>query len=251
MAASTLDVLAQKVEPGGTVYVLGGEAALGPQIDTQLTDAGYEVVRLAGDSRFQTALAIAEEVRRLTPGSNTLAIARADGGNNATAQWADALSGGAWAASTNTPIVITDTATLHPEVATAIQEWGITDTVVFGGQAAISDEVATQLPSPDRIAGDDRAATAVAVANELWQDTDGFLVANGYFARGWVHGLAAAGVAADLDSPLLYTGYDTVPSATADLLATSCTSSDDVLIAGGATLVSGTAETALMEATTC
>ena len=251
VAGSTMNVLAEKVEPGGTIYVLGGEAALGPHIDTQLTDAGYSVVRLAGNSRFQTALAIAEEVRRQSPGSDTLAVARADGGDNPTAQWADALSGGAWAASTSTPIVITDTTNLHPEVAAAIEEWGITDTVVFGGQAAISDDVATQLPSPTRIAGDDRAATAVAVASELWQDTDGFLVANGYFARGWVHGLAAAGVAADLDSPLLYTGYDTVPSATADLLASSCASSDDVLIAGGATLVSGTAEVALMEATTC
>ncbi|MEE8603622.1 S8 family serine peptidase [Euzebya tangerina] len=252
VAPSTMEVLAEKVEPGGTVYVLGGEAALGPQIDTQLSDAGYDVVRLAGDSRYQTALAIAEEVRRLTPETDTVAIARADGGDNPTAQWADALSGGAWAAATDTPIVITGTDALHPEVAAALEAWGTTNTVVFGGEAAVSDAVAAQLPSATRIAGPDRASTAVAVASELWGgEQDGYLVANGYFARGWVHGLAAAGVAADTNSPLLYTGFDDVPPATAQLLAESCVASDGVRIAGGATLVSGTAEAALMEATTC
>ncbi len=249
---STLDVMDQVLpDGGGRVYVLGGESALSPRVVSQVQERGHQVVRLAGSSRFETALAIAEEVRRLWPDSTEVGVVRADGGDNPTAQWADALSGGAWAAETRTPMVITSGDALHPDVAAALDRWGTTSTVVFGGTGAVSDAVFAQLPGASRVAGATRAETAVAVADRLWESPEGYLVANGYYARGWVPALAAAGLAADLDRPLLYTEAGHVPGPTRALLERSCPGEDGVQIIGGASLVSGTAETELLEAVTC
>lgn len=53
----------QRVLPsGGTVYILGGDLALSPNIDATLTSLGYHVVRLAGSDEFQTAVLIAEQM---------------------------------------------------------------------------------------------------------------------------------------------------------------------------------------------
>ena len=64
-------------------------------------------------------------------------------------------------------------------------------------------------------------------------------------------GLSAAGWAADVNAPLLYTGADAVPPATDTLLRSTCPDTDTLQIVGGASLVTGTAETALWEAATC
>ena len=89
------------------------------------------------------------------------------------------------------------------------------------------------------------------IAEDLWGDTEGFMVANGYYARGWPAGLAAAGWGADVNAPLLYTGADAVPQATVDVLAAACPDTDSMQIVGGASLVTGSAETQLLEAATC
>jgi hypothetical protein len=47
---------------GGTVYVLGGDLALSPQIDATLAGIGYQVVREAGTDEFATAVDIAEQL---------------------------------------------------------------------------------------------------------------------------------------------------------------------------------------------
>ncbi|HUG82924.1 MAG TPA: S8 family serine peptidase, partial [Euzebya sp.] len=251
VAASTMAVLDQLMPDGGPVYLLGGDAALSPAVDEQLRGAGYDPVRLAGDSRYETAIAVGEEVRRRWGTGTEVGILRADGGDNPSAQWADALSGGAYAAETRMPMLVTGTDALHPDVAEALSRWDTQSTIVFGGTAAISASVMADLPTPTRIAGDTRDETATAVAEQLWDDTDGYMIVNGYYARGWVHALAAAGWAADLNRPLLYTGATDIPPATVELLQSACPGPDGVHIVGGASLVTGTAESSLLEAVTC
>jgi hypothetical protein len=251
VAPSTMAAMAELMPEGGRVYLLGGESALSAAVEQQVAAAGYEVVRLAGASRFETAVAIAEEVRTRWPGGDEVGIVRADGGDDPSAQWADALTGGAWAAETRTPLLVTSTAAVHPDVADALDRWGTTSTILFGGASALSADVEAALPAPRRIAGATRADTAVAVAEDLWGADGGYLVANGYYARGWVPALAAAGLAADLDRPLLYTGATAVPPPTLALLERRCPGAEGVQIIGGASLVTGTAESALLEAVTC
>lgn len=252
IAPSTMATIDELMPEGGTVYVLGGEAALDGSIDAQLEAAGHQVVRLAGNSRVGTALAVAEEVRRLWPDeAGTVALARADSGANPSSQWADAMSGGAWAAETATPMLITNSDSLHPDVQAALERWGTTETILFGGEAALSSAVEQAVPGAHRVGGADRAETAAMIADELWPQAEGYMLANGYYARGWPAGLSAAGWGADVNAPLLYTGADAVPAATADLLGEACPDPETLQIVGGASLVTGTAETALLEAATC
>jgi putative cell wall-binding protein len=82
---------------GGTVHILGGEQAVSPAIQTELTAAGYHVVREGGATRYATALAIAQ---KFSPGTEVV-VATGD-------DFADALSAGPLAASRNAPLVLSD-----------------------------------------------------------------------------------------------------------------------------------------------
>jgi hypothetical protein len=56
-----VDAEIERVLPaGGTVYVLGGDLALSPNIDSTLTGQGYNVIREAGVDEFATAVDVAE-----------------------------------------------------------------------------------------------------------------------------------------------------------------------------------------------
>lgn len=203
---------------GGTVYLLGGEAALSGAVEAAVQAFGYTPVRLAGPSRIETALAVADEARTLFGGTD-VGIARAFGTEgNETAAWADSVTGGGWAADTGTPIVLTPTASLHPAVAAWVEANAPMERVVLGGTAAISEAVATAVNATDRVAGDERAGTAVAISRELrGVEPDGsrsYLLINGFDDDGWGYGMIAAGISADTGAPVLVTQTNTAPPAT-------------------------------------
>ncbi|MEZ0108480.1 putative cell wall-binding protein [Catenulispora sp. EB89] len=54
--------LTRILQPHSTVFVLGGTAALSPAVANRLTALGYNVERVAGDNRYGTAVAIAEDI---------------------------------------------------------------------------------------------------------------------------------------------------------------------------------------------
>ncbi|WP_170127953.1 cell wall-binding repeat-containing protein [Euzebya rosea] len=203
---------------GGTVYLLGGEAALSATVHDAVEAYGFQVVRLAGPSRVETALAVADEARSLYGGTD-VGIARAFGTeDNETAAWADSVTGGGWAADTGTPIVLTPTASLHPAVAEWVEANAPTERVVLGGTAAISDAVATAVNATERVPGDERAGTAVAIARQLRgvepEGSRAYLLINGFADDGWGYGMIAAGLSADSGAPVLVTQIDTAPPAT-------------------------------------
>ncbi len=82
--------------------------------------------------------------------------------------------------------------------------------------------------------GPERAATAAAIASELWQASDRYVLINGFRPDGWAFGLAAGGLAADAGAPILIVG-DEVPDATSDL-AGSCGDTDLIAIGGSAVI---------------
>ena len=210
--------LDRALAPGATIYVLGGTAAVAPAVADRLAVHG-QVVRLAGASRVATAVAVAEVVLDRS-GEDRVMIARA--GPDDAAPWADALSGGAYGAAAGIPVMLTDTASLSPETADAIGRFDVASTIVLGGTAAVSDAVVADLPSPTRMAGDDRTATAAAVAQRLWRDGGTFdevLLANGYDSTAWAWALAAAPTAARRGAPLLLTTPTHLAAPTAALLA--------------------------------
>lgn len=228
-AASRVE-LGRVLPRGSTVLLLGGEVAVSAAVERTIAADGYQVRRLAGPSRVETAVAVADEVRAGAPDVRTAALARASSPEaQPTAAWADSVTGGGWAASAGVPILVTDTAELHPAVAAWLAEDDPAQTVLFGGTAALSMAVEQDVPAPRRVAGAERAATAAAIATELWPaGATRYVLTHGFRTDGWAFGLASAGLAADTGAPLLLVGAD-VPGATSRLTG-DCAITELVLV---------------------
>ncbi|MEE8601755.1 cell wall-binding repeat-containing protein [Euzebya tangerina] len=203
---------------GGTVYLLGGVSAVDQSVEDDLTLTGYDVQRLAGPGRVQTAVEIAREVRRLNPAVTDAMLAT--GGN-----WPDSVAGGAYGAETGTPILLTEAEVLNPDTDAALTELGVQDVTILGQTAVVSQAVEDSLsqPSVGRAGGVNRMATAVAITQDLWLTRtsapgESFLAVNLEAPNAWTIALAAAPLSAREDAPQLGLGSDRYPTETADFL---------------------------------
>jgi uncharacterized delta-60 repeat protein len=185
---TTLDdrVLAEitRVLPiGKVVYVLGGPNALAPAIVERLTRWGYDVVRLGGDTRYDTAVVVATEGL----GSPGVAI------ETTGLSFADALAAGAAAANVDGAVVLT--AGPKQADATAAYVANVARRIAIGGPAAAAD------PDAEAIVGDDRYETAVLTAKVLFAgDVATIGVASG---ATFADALAGGVHAATMGGPLL------------------------------------------------
>ncbi len=214
------DVAAELVRvlpDGETIYVLGGEAAIDQDVVDDL-ELRWDVERLAGRERTETAALIAEEVLDRSGADRAMLARSAPDGIN---PWADALAGSGWGAREGVPVLLTPSHTLTAAPKATLDR--VEETLVLGGTEAVSSDVARQVPNPRRISGGDRASTAVAIAEQLWdrtagEDGDTFVIGSGWNDRAWQRALASAPLAAQEDAPLLLTASDHVPPATAAYL---------------------------------
>lgn len=243
LTSATEAELRRVLAPGRTVYLLGGPAAVSEAVEKRVDDLGFTAKRLAGPSRVETSLVIADEVRRLNPDSRDILVARAYGASgNETSGWADSVTGGAYGARAGVPVVLTPTAGVHGKLAEWVARAGPARSLVLGGVGALSDDVLRALPGGVRISGGERTATAAAVATRLWgagpSGARRFVLINGFDRVGWAHGLAAAGVSADAGAPLLLVTPPTslvpsgVPGATAGLVSACGAAQVDLLLVG-------------------
>ncbi|WP_108666071.1 cell wall-binding repeat-containing protein [Euzebya rosea] len=221
--ARTATEIDRVMPQGGTVLVLGGTGAIAEPVLQSLRARGHEAVRLSGGSRIETALAVADRLVASGADPSTVVVARAFG--DAAAAWADAIAFGAFAGQTSTPILLTDPVAGSGEVARWAAGHGTTRTLVAGGVGAVPDAALGGLPGVERIAGVDRAGTAVAAGALLPTRRTSAATAvhlvNGYVDDGWVHGLLAAGLAVDEGAPVLFVTRTDAPDATRTAL-TSC-----------------------------
>lgn len=201
------------------VYILGGTGAVPGGVTRELINLGYCLVRFAGESRVETSVNIAGFVADRLDAPQLL-VARSD-------DWADAATGGAYAAAAGVPIVVTPTAELHPRIVTLLSvNDSITEAVLLGGNSALSTRVEQQLRNrvdTRRVSGPARDATASAIASALWGPLApvGVTLVNGYDPDGWVYALAGAVPAARERAPQLYVQPDSLPEATASYLSST------------------------------
>jgi uncharacterized protein YkwD len=198
----------------GRVYLLGGADAVSGRVATELDGAGYDVQRLYGASRVETAVAVATEAVRLHGAPARVLIARSD-------DWADAVSGGAYAAASRSPLLLSGRDTLHPATKAFLDRQGGVARVALGGSAALSDATVAAAGA-SRVFGKERTGTAVAVAEILWgrttaTDGDRFTLAPSHGDTSWAAALAQAPWAAVNDGPQLL-AHDQVSPAVVDYL---------------------------------
>ena len=234
--ANQIDTL---LPDGGEVIILGGPTAIPPDAQTAIEQAGHTTTRLSGPTRVETAIAIANDVLDRFGAPNDVGIARSHTiTDDPTAAWADTVAAGGWAALTRTPILLTPTDQPHPAVAAWLDTNQPPTRTVLGGTAAITPDTAQALGATRRVAGEDRSTTAVAIADQLINDTPtGYYLTSNTHPDGWTHALLAAGLTADTGQPLLTTPTTTLAPPINDA---TCRTADraPVTILGPTTVIS-------------
>lgn len=177
--------------------VLGGVSVISNSVETELKNLGLSVTRVNGNDRFETAVNINEQ---LGTDSDTAVIV--NGGN-----FPDSLSVAALAARSGYPIFLVEKFTIPSSVKEALKNYQ--NTIVIGGESAISNNVFSQLPNPKRIAGIDRYETSAQIVKEL-SSSQGEQI---YIATGqnFADALAGSVLAAKQNSAILLVQKDTIP----------------------------------------
>jgi putative cell wall-binding protein len=200
--------------------------------------AADEGARIYGDNRIETAVEISKEGWEAS--DNVVLVY--GGKNNEPQSFADALAAGPLAKKLDAPILLTEKDELPDVTADEIARLDATKVYIVGGEKVVYPAVAEDVEDIDgvtveRIAGADRYATAVAVAEELVDlgvSADKVILARG---DDYADALAAAAVKDVL--PILFAGKagaDSLQAATEDALVDLGV--EDVVIVGGEEAVS-------------
>lgn len=212
--------------------ILGGEDAIGPTVVTAIEALGLTTERIGGATRIETAVLIVE---RFFPNATQIALARAFGTeDDPTRAFADSLALAPFSAAANTPVLFTSTESLDAPTAEALATLPVQGITLVGGTAAVSDAVAdAALAAIDdgeeateetltRVTGDNRFATAVALAAELGYSTGAdaprIILAEGQTEDAWTSGFPAGAQAGNGAATVLANG-DALPPETQAFLA--------------------------------
>ena len=168
-----------------------------------------KVTRLAGDSRYETSMAVAKEMKNHVTDINDVFVV---GGNEV----ADALSGAAEAAKKDAPILLTPQAKLDKDVELFLTNELLTgdDVFVVGGTGSVSDvafnkivDLKGEVLDVEKLGGLTRQDTNAAVIAEFagkktGSNADNIVVAKSNNA-GLVDALGAGALAAKYDGMLV------------------------------------------------
>ena len=235
----TLEEIGRALPDGATVRIAGGVNAVSEQVEDAVSGAGFTIERLEGPSRIETAVAIGRVVLAEgadQPNGDVVAmVARAD-------DWPDAVAGGAAFSRIGSPVLLTNSDSLHPATAAAIEEFGVGLTFIAGGPSAVSEAAALDTPFPMRVSGPNRHATAAAFAADIWGDNAAegeFVLANLEFEQGWALALAASPLSVRIGAPQLGVRADDLPVETSDYLTAAGVTDPGLIVLGDLTVVSG------------
>jgi len=160
--------------------------------------------------------------------------------------YADAISAGPVSSRERVPLLLTDPSSLSSSVREILTTYrlGITQVVVVGGPQAVNDGVLDQLRALGitvrRVAGADRQATSVAIA-DFAQDEFGWSAQHVTLARGdnFADAIAGATYAGDRKSPIMLTSSPNVLGATAhSFFASHAGAISGITVLGDSTAVS-------------
>lgn len=195
-----------------------------------------QTFRLAGSTRFETALEISKSGWTQAP---AVVLTRGD-------DFPDALAGAVLAKSSKGqgPLLLTDSNSLSVGVLDEIKRLGAQKVYILGGTGAISSNVETALRSQNlsvqRLQGDDRYQTAASIAKEaVPQAPQAYLASGNSFADA----LSISSYAANQGIPLLLTDQKTLPDITLQTLKNLGVSS--VTLIGGEGVIAPSVQSAL------
>ena len=192
-AAENERFILENLSNDGIVYVLGGTSAVPESVVESLVNAGIQVERLYGDTRFTTNLRILEKA-----GVSNEEILITAGFH-----FADSLS----ASATGLPILIVNNITgkLTEEQIHFLKAHSQNRYTIIGGTAAISTELELLIEEyvdsdVTRVYGNIRESTSTAVAERYYPEVDTVFIA---CSRDFPDGLCGGPLAYTMGAPLI------------------------------------------------
>jgi putative cell wall-binding protein len=220
-----------------SVIVLGGRAAVSTDVVEAIAATGASVERIAGDTKFDTAAAIARRV-----GGSKAFIASGESGH-----LVDAVAAGAAAAAMgDVPILLASRDAIPDATSAALADLAVDHVWVPGGDHAIAEKTYRAIPvaSKQRFAGVSRFATAAMMATEFSDVAGGSQ--HVIVVSGREQNMVDALPGGTLGELILLTQRDSLPPATSSWLHENGTVSATVL--GGTMAVSARVATQLADA---
>jgi putative cell wall-binding protein len=227
LTPATVTEIQRVIPAGGTVYVLGGLAAIPASVATTLTGLGFTVVRYAGADRYATALLVADAL------GDPSTVLLATGIN-----FPDALAAGPAAAHVSGVVLLTNGTVLTAAVQAYLTAHPGT-VYAIGGPAATADPAAIPL------FGADRYGTAAAVATALFTTPNNVGVASGTQFPDALSGGAFEG---HFGGPIVLTDPSVLSIPTSTYLTGAKTTLVTTSIFGGTTALSATVQTSVSTA---
>jgi autotransporter-associated beta strand protein len=214
----TVAEIQRVLSPGKTIFVLGGTAAIADSVLQQLQAAGYQVIRLGGVDRFQTAVIIAQNGL-----NNPTNLLLANGIN-----FPDALSAGPSAAKVQGAILLTNNNLMPSFTQQYLASRTGATLFALGGPAAAAAPQATPL------VGADRYQTAVMAAQRFFTNPTAVGIASGV---AFPDGLTGGAHIGKLAGPLLLTDPNSLPGFTQTYLQSIKATLTQLFVYGGSTAI--------------
>jgi len=231
-------------------YILGDYRALDDSVYDAVEDiVGTDgVMRIGGDDRYETAEFVGAEVVELL-GSDYDGTAFVATGLT----FADALSASPLAAAQGWPVYLSGMPTISDQTLAAMEEAGVSDVILLGGEAALSVTSAAAVKAAGfdsiRLDGDDRYETSVEVAEygvaEAGLGWDGVAIATGQDFPDALSGGPLQGMSGSV--MLLVQKYE-LPMSVANVLSDHAGAINEVRFLGGLPAVSAAVRADVMDA---
>ena len=214
----------------GKIYILGGTAAISEEVSTELNNLNnYEVKRIGGLNRYDTAALVAEEIIKEKIKSNEEEEEEEEGEGEVNLEdtfpvflvsgenFPDAVSVSSAAALQEGFLLLTKPDQLSSETNEFLNNFEnkIKDVYTIGGPAAISQQVYDQSGATSRIGGENRFETAVKVALEFFDEPVYHTMAT---SSNFPDALTGGVYAATREAPVLLTKPQTLPEPVTDYL---------------------------------
>jgi ell wall binding domain 2 (CWB2) len=227
LTPATASEIARVLPVGGTIYLLGGPAAITPAVQAALVALGYATQRVEGVDRYATAVAVADLLG--DPPTTLLAT-----GTN----FPDALVAGDAAVTAGGAVLLTEGGKLPAATQAYLAAHPTGPTYALGGPAAAADPAATPL------VGADRDQTAIVVAHQFDPTPTGLAISTDL---NFPDAMSAAPLLGPLGYPLLLTPPNVVSNENGAYLSTTTTATKVDVLGLQAAIYDSTAYLALYQ----
>ena len=178
------------------IYILGGKASISENIEKKLKDNKYNVIRLGGINRYDTAKLVADKIMSIS-GTDTIGLAN---GSN----FADALSSTALLSRSEIPLLLTTSEYMPDETSKFIKDNNnLENALIFGGQSSVSIKQGENLSKDlniTRFKGENRFRTSYEIAHSGFAYAETVILVSG---NEFPDALASAPLATKRFAPIL------------------------------------------------